>query len=199
MHGVPESQAYEKVLGADRKLRALAASTPRVWWHDNNCGPLADLLVKFWHNYIAARVHLRPAMMNNANNQYAYSHATCWEMCQDAVRRFIHFRPSIPAGFFVCRILDVQAFTAASFLLLSRNPHASSLPSAWPSAPTEPQVARLLRELSNCFRLVRDKAGSEFAREAITALETARVPCPRQPFRPIALAPDTFARKSQYR
>ncbi len=174
MHGVAESEAYEKVLGADHKLRTLAASVPRAWWQVREGGPLADLLVRFWHNYITARVHLRPAMMNNSDDQYAYSRATCWEVCQDAVRRFVKFRPLIPSGFFVCRVLDVQAFTAASFLLLSSKSHASSLQSSsWRNAPTEqPQVIDLVHQLRDCFLLVRNKAGSEFAREAITALET---------------------------
>lgn len=175
MRGIPEDESYEKVLTADRRLRALAASAPREWWQTDERNPLADSMVKFWHNYILARVHLRPAMMNDSLGQYTYSHVTCIGACRDAVRRFLKFRLLTPAGFFVCRILDVQAFTAASFLLLSCRFNEINQPSpkrTMNDITIDPYVTELVHELVECLTQVSEQPGSDFAREAIGAMAT---------------------------
>lgn len=173
VHGVSEAERYEAVLSADRRLRVLAGQVPRAWWQTNDTDTLADRLVRFWHYYITARVHLRPALANgDVGNQYAYSWTVCQDACENAVRRFCQFRPSIPSGFFVCRIIDVQAFTAATFLLISNRSYGQDLRSGsgLPSAVIDRHKIDLVRELVECFKLVSDQAGSGFAREAITAL-----------------------------
>jgi hypothetical protein len=175
MRGIPEDESYEKVLAADRRLRALAASAPREWWQADERSPLADSMVKFWHKYIIARVHLQPAMMNDSLGQYTYSHVTCLDACRDAVRRFLKFRLLTPAGFFVCRVLDVQAFTAAAFLLLScRSNEINQLsPTRTMNDITiDPYVTELVHELVECLRQVSEQLGSDFAREAIGAMTT---------------------------
>jgi hypothetical protein len=65
MHGIPEDESYEKVLTANNQLRALAVSAPREWRQTDERILLADSMVKFWHSYITARVHLRLAMTND--------------------------------------------------------------------------------------------------------------------------------------
>jgi hypothetical protein len=173
VRGVSEAECYEAVLSADSRLRVLAGQAPRTWWQTNDTDPLAERLVKFWHYYITARVHLRPAMTNDdIGDQYTYSRTVCRDACQNAVRRFCRFRLSIPSGFFVCRMLDVQAFTAATFLLISSRSYGADPGSGSqsPRALIDPQRMDLVRELVECFKLVSDQAGSGFAREAVTAL-----------------------------
>ncbi|KAH8652236.1 hypothetical protein BX600DRAFT_472166 [Xylariales sp. PMI_506] len=176
MRAVPQDESYEKVLAADRQLRALAASAGSVWWRTEEGDPLADLMVKFWHCYITARVHLRPAMMRHSDDQYAYSRMTCLDACRNAVRRFLKFRSLTPSGFFVCRMLDVQAFTAATFLLFSsrlsgvtQEPPTLPLRRSW---MIEPQVTDLIHGLVECFKQISDQPGSDFAREAVSAIST---------------------------
>jgi hypothetical protein len=175
MRDISEDESYQKVLIADRRLRALAALAPRDWWQTDERSLLADSMVKFWHSYITARAHLRPAMMNDSLGQYSYSHVTCLDACRDAVRRFPKFRLLTPSGFFVCRILDVQAFTAASFLLLtylSNKSNQISLTAPSTNIPIDPYVTELVHELVECLSQVSEQPGSDFAREAISAITT---------------------------
>jgi hypothetical protein len=165
---VPEEERYEKVLMTDHRLRALSARAPRAWWQQDDPGSLAELLVKFWHFYITARAHLRPAMANDEDNKYEYSRTTCRDACRNAVSRFCKFRSCIPSGFFVCRVLDAQAFTAATFLLMSSRLSGSNNQPA--NSTIDPHIIRLVRGLVECFEQVADRPGSGFAREAITAI-----------------------------
>lgn len=164
------AESYEKVLKADRRLREVAACAPKSWWQDSEHEPLANLLVKFWHHYFLARTHLRPGLMNNSDDQYPYSRSTCQDACRNAVQRFTRFRHRVPSGFFVCRVLDVQVFTAATFLLLSDESRKSDGLIETSSAPVDPRTTRLVQEVIDCFAAVRGKAGSDLAREAENAL-----------------------------
>ena len=185
VRGVSDAESYEKVLSADRSLRELAASVSRAWWQQYEGGPIAELLVKFWHCYITLRVHLRPAIKNDSGDKYIYSRIACWNACQDAMCRFPKFRPLIPSGFFVCRVLDVQAVTVATFLLLSsRSPELGQQPASL-STGLDSHTIELVQQVVECFKTVCDKTGSDFAQEAIAALTSlmARVQGqdPRQP------------------
>lgn len=62
-------------------------------------------------------------MANDAHDQYAYSRATCLDACLSVARRYSYLRRALPAGFFVCRIVDMQVFTAAIYLVLSSHEH----------------------------------------------------------------------------
>ncbi|KAK4539351.1 hypothetical protein LTR36_011008 [Oleoguttula mirabilis] len=170
--GVPHMESYEMVLNADHQLRALASSAPKAWWQQSADGlSLACLLVKFWHHYTMARIHLRPSMMH-VDDQYAYSRTACREACQNAVRCFPDFRSRVPSGFFVCRVLDVQAFTAATFLLLSsRMPQKEGEMSQPPGPHTvDSQTTDMVQRVVDCLASVSDQAGSDLAREARAAL-----------------------------
>nr|POE48975.1 putative transcription factor gsfr1 [Quercus suber] len=165
LRGGSDATCYEKVLSADRQLRALATSAPRLWWDHNEGAPLPDLLVKFWHNYIMARVHLRPGMMNDFDEQYEYSRSACRTACENTVRRFPGFRASIPSGFFVCQVIDVQVFTAATFLLLSGNVSQQGN-----NLKIVPEIIHIVQQVIDCFASVSHQAGSGLAREAMSAL-----------------------------
>ncbi|KAI7347798.1 hypothetical protein KC354_g13811 [Hortaea werneckii] len=52
-------------------------------------------------------------------NQFAFNFATCTEASQALARRYAALRPLLPIGFFASRVIDLQAFTGAVFLLLA--------------------------------------------------------------------------------
>lgn len=159
-----EAESYEKVLRADCLLRDIAVGTPREWWDERQGQSVADQLVKFWHHYLTVRTHLRPAL---TSMKYPYSRLTCREACLEALQRFVDLRSSLPAGFFVCRVVDVQAFTAASYLLLTEKGRPDR-------EPNDPNVPDLIGRGIECWRNVSGQEGSDFAREAIEAIELLR-------------------------
>lgn len=167
VRGSSHAESYEKVLSADRQLRALAALAPKAWWQDSEGASLDHLLVKFWHCYIMARAHLRPGTMNDFDEQYAYSRTACRDACYNAVRRLPMLRESIPSGFFVCRVIDVQAFTTATFLLLSSRPTRQP---QIPDTTVDSHTMGCIQSIIDCLNKVSDQAGSDLAREAKTAL-----------------------------
>nr|POF04439.1 dehydrocurvularin biosynthesis regulator [Quercus suber] len=167
LSGTSDDASYEKVLNADRQLRALASSAARTWWGECEDAPLADLLVKFWHCYLMARVHLRPGMMNSFDEQYAYSRSACRTACESVVRRFPGFRLRVPSGFFVCQVLDVQVFTAATFLLLSGIETGQRT-----NASIDHDITNIVQQVIDCFDCVGGQAGSNLAREARTSLSS---------------------------
>ena len=171
MHGSPLAESYEKVLGADRQLRALATEAPKGWWHDSDHRSVAELLVQFWHFYFLARVHLRPGILGKADEQYAYNSSACVEACRNAVLRFPNIRLRIPIGFFVCRVLDLQVFTAATFLLLSERSRYLVSQSESPNTATDMERIKLVQQVIDCFASVSERAGSDLAHEAKAALE----------------------------
>ena len=171
--GISNIDSYEKVLSADHDLRVLAALPPKTWWTGEERS-LTEHMVQFWHHYHVARVHLRPAMMNKPDNQYSYSQSACWQACENVVRRYPVFRRSLPVGFFVCRVVDVQVFTAAVFLLLSsRLPASTQFP---PSAEGFSSLGSrtLIQQAIDTLNLVSDQVGADTAREAATALLSLR-------------------------
>ncbi|KAI1611865.1 hypothetical protein EDD36DRAFT_419735 [Exophiala viscosa] len=174
MRRAPEAECYEKVLNADQQLRSLRASASQDWWQASNEKTLAEQCVGFWHHYILARVHLRPAMVKDIDGQYTYSRNTCWDACQSAIRQFVLFRSCVPSGFFVCRILDVQAFTAATFLLLNSQGRSAKEYTSQGGIDNSLDNGYLLSQVTDCFRSVATEPGSDFAREAVAALTSLR-------------------------
>ena len=159
--------SYEKVLGIDRDLRALSALTPKIWWQEYRTHSAPAKIVQFLHYYLLARVHLRPAFMDDTNDQYAYSRTVCHEACTNAVTRFLDMRPSLPSGFFLARIVDMQALTAATCLLLS-----SHSPSREQELHDDLRTLHLVHQTIEAFKLIsaREDSDTSFPQEAITTL-----------------------------
>lgn len=170
VRGRQQADSYEKVLRADHQMRALAASVPKAWWRDSEGDSIDELLVRFWHDYILARIHLRPGMIDDADEEYAYSRTACRDACFRAVRRYPEFRTRIPSGFFVCRVLDIQVFTAATFLLLTSESPQEEGRSPMPALSLDSRTTDLLKMLIGCLESVSNQAGSDLAREAKNAL-----------------------------
>lgn len=168
--GQPAAESYEKVLRADRLIRALATSTPRTWWSEIDTGSVAERLVRLWHFYILARIHLRPGMLSQNDGQYSYSGATCRDACCQVVRRFARLRALIPSGFFVCRMLDLQAFTVATFLLLSHPSPGEGGLAPTPVLHGESEAIELVQRTADCFASASSQAGGDVACEAQAAL-----------------------------
>lgn len=165
-----EAEVYASALKIDGELRVVHSITPASWWQ--NPHHLGDHFVQFWHYYITIRVHLPFTLRRDTSEQYAFSRLACMKACQTLGLRYLTLRPLLPIGFFLCRIVDLQAFTALVVLLMAyhaaipmerANLHAQGLQ---PPELLVPQVIDYMKSVSN-------QPVSDFARrgvETITAL-----------------------------
>lgn len=166
---------YEKILNMDKDLRALKSLTPTGWWKEEMEYLSGDMLVQFWHYYLIARIHLHPAMSNDEHDQYAYSRTSCVEACHVLSRRYANIRRALPAAFFVCRIVDMQVFTAGTFLLLSsygqlQAQHSSKNKFNPPLDQERQDRLQSVERMIETMELVQNEMGAEFAREAAAAI-----------------------------
>lgn len=90
----------------------------QIWWVDQPAFFSPELLIQFWHYYLLVRTHLHAAMGPDEHTQHSYSRISCEEACEMMTRIYPTVRRGLPGGFFLCRIVDMQIFTAAAFLLL---------------------------------------------------------------------------------
>lgn len=189
----PGGELYEQVLSADRELRALAAQMPPGWWTEPSPEPAtgsrsapaendynhATELVKFWHCYITARVHLHAAMSvtNNGSSHdqwgpLAYSRSMCIEACASTVRRFRRLRLLSPHGFFVTRIVHMQVFTAITVLLLSRYQDEGRGSSMASMSTGGHDLMGLVSQAIEDLDADSHQVGADFASEAVTAIRS---------------------------
>lgn len=123
--GRPLPELANAVTGVDRELRLLAGLTPESWEQAGETSLSIDLLLKYWHQYFTLRTHLQLALSHSPGTPFPISFQTCLEACRQVAHRYVSIRPLLPGGFFA-RVIDLQAFTAAIFLLLAGHRYSSA-------------------------------------------------------------------------
>ncbi|KAJ5965896.1 hypothetical protein N7481_012610 [Penicillium waksmanii] len=109
------------------KLEALAEQMPSTWWEIPTNIPQSRTLeasVQFervmcqiWHFELATLLHL-PFMLRAANTRrYEYSRISCLDACRSLIKRWVSIRET-NGTFYFSNLLDFEAFTAATTLLL---------------------------------------------------------------------------------
>lgn len=172
--GHSKSEVYEKVLSIDRDIRSLKSATPKSWWVDESADFSGDHLIQFWHYYMLVRSHVHYAMSSDEHDQYTYSRTVCAEACQSLAQRYGYVRRHLPPGFFVCRIIDMQVFTAAIFLILSCYGQTVAQNSGGLSSNTAQNDQQLasVQYILNAMESVSGQVSSEFAQEAAAAIRS---------------------------
>ncbi|KAI7378264.1 hypothetical protein KC328_g13978 [Hortaea werneckii] len=117
--GKPGYEMFNTVMSIDQELRYLANQVPSTWWKINWPSLESSAILQYWHQYLIVRTHVRLALTQDPNQQFAFNFATCMEASQALARRYGALRPLLPIGFFASRVIDLQAFTGAVFLLLA--------------------------------------------------------------------------------
>lgn len=169
--GQPSLELCDKVLQIDQELRVLASMPPKAWWElDPNTLSAAHIL-QFFHQYFTARAHLQLALRKDGSNTYAYSYMVCTDACRNLASQYTILRRLMPAGFFPVRVIDIQALTAAIFLLHSGKSRASSADS---EAARVPSTAALVNGILETMDSVSSSTGGHFAREAASAVRSLR-------------------------
>jgi uncharacterized protein YukE len=170
LQGDPLEEVYDRVLHVDKDLRGLKASTPSSWWtidETQDFGP--HHLIQFWYTYVAVRTHLRMATSKDEYDQCAYSRMACYDAAKTIASRYAFVRPKLPAGFFACRIIDMQIFTVAVYLLMSSYDPTLARAVSTPGPYRDDTRLALVQQILDTMDSVSDQVGAEFAREAASA------------------------------
>ncbi|TKA77375.1 hypothetical protein B0A55_03224 [Friedmanniomyces simplex] len=171
--GTPPSELCEKVLRLDQQLRTLAGVAPKGWWELSSENVSAEHILQYFHQYITIRAHVQLALKNQGNEQYAYSDLVCTETCRDLARRYNVLRGLLPNGFFACRLIDLQALTAAIFLLIKQHdPVQDAVVGTRLQVHADPTTRPLLEGLIETMDAGAQKPGGLFARQAAQAIRS---------------------------
>lgn len=169
----PDSELFDKVLRADQDLRSLRAMTPDIWW---SLGPqygIPDHLMQYWHTYLTIRAHLQLALRNTPESECAYSYMTCSQACRELSGRYVKLRSALPPTFFAGRIIDLEAMTAAVFLVYSSHGSSTKQAAGYPGHNGQ-QLQQLAYDIVEMMESVYSQAsnheGSDVARKASKAI-----------------------------
>jgi hypothetical protein len=109
------------------KLEGLAEQMPSTWWEIPSNIPhsrtqeastqFERVMCQIWHFELVTLLHL-PFMLRAANNRrYEYSRISCLDACRNLIKRWASIRET-KRTFYFSNLLDFEAFTAATTLLL---------------------------------------------------------------------------------
>ena len=170
--GRPLPELSSGVKAIDQELQNLISLTPKDWWKIDWSEMSIYAPLQYWHQYLTVRTHLQHAMTYGEGQQLDFSSfVTCFNASDGLARRYISLRPLLPAGLFANWVIDLQACTAAVFLLLAsyRITHNTS------SCPQVVNVA-FSTDLVNQVMLVMESAaervGGDFTHTGADALRS---------------------------
>ncbi|EMC96144.1 hypothetical protein BAUCODRAFT_464900 [Baudoinia panamericana UAMH 10762] len=168
--GISSAELCDKVLKVDQQLRHLASLAPPAFWAQDADVLTPSSILHQFHRYLTARTHIQLALKNGAGSQYAYSYVVCSEACTTYARRYTTVRRLLPRGFFASRVLDLQALTAAVFLVHKR--HLPQVTMGMPSIQNSAEDAELIEQVIQTMEDAAPHAGGDYARQAAQTLRS---------------------------
>jgi len=169
--GRPLMEMFNAVITTDQELRSLISSMPKGWRRIDWPELSVHGILQFWHRYLTVRTHLQLALKYDDGPEFAFNFITCLEACQEMARQYISMRPAFPEGFFANRVIDLQAFTGATFLLLSKF-RTSRGSSTLQYTVDLNVVTGLVDQVVQMMEFVATRAGGDFARQAVDAIRS---------------------------
>lgn len=170
---VPEVDLFEKVFRADQELRSLGNSTPQEWWLLSAASSLAAHLEQYWYYYFTVRTHLQLALRSGSDSQHTYSYLACSQACRALAVRYVNLRTILPAAFFAGRVLDLQALTAAVFLLYNSKRPMPQQGLSVQDDGDQPAAVLVQRMLETMDSITTQPSG-EFGKQAAIAIRALR-------------------------
>lgn len=162
---------YVAVLKLDGNLRALASTLPNDWIVGTPPISTAGQMICFLQYCTTMQVHLHFVLREDPAKQFTYSKLAGKKACQDVARQWLRLRRMLPLGFFLCRVMDVQAFTATVVMLLLS--HSSERGGGTPYDTGTGEMSSLLAET---MQMLEEKScepfASDFVREAVETLHS---------------------------
>ena len=166
-----DAELYSEVLRMDQELISLASLPPQAWWNTYTPGALAEQLLQYWHSYVTIRVHLKLTLQSDAGQKFDYSRYSCMNACSAAIRRYIGLRREMPEGFFVGRIVDLQALTAGVVLLLAYHNSSSARHVQFQAQGIEsPDL--LIAQLVELMDSISCRKAADFAKQAVVTIRS---------------------------
>jgi hypothetical protein len=171
--GRSRTEIFNAVVSVDQELRSLASRMPKTWWRVHWPELCIDIPLQFWYTYLLARTHLQLALMHSDRQPFAFSFLACVEATQELARRYTAMRALYPKGLFITGVLDLQALTAITFLLLTshRAAHDSSMSSHMIDANLATSLAD---QATHTMEIAASEASGAFAQRAIEAVRSLR-------------------------
>lgn len=150
-------------------LKALSSLTPKSWWIPDLTQVKPDHIVQLLHYSILMRAYLPFTVHQNLSKEYVSSRQAGMEVCESVVQRYLYLRQTLPPGFLLAQILDLQAFTAAVVLLLTIQ---NSL--GMDQDRLDADRARIENEVAQVVKVMNEKSremtGSGFARSGAATI-----------------------------
>ncbi|OGM42241.1 C6 finger domain protein [Aspergillus bombycis] len=151
-------------------LGELASQAPDTWWVGEERDHITpDDVVQFLHCCVLMRVYLPVVLKQSLGDELMYARLPCIDACESVARRFLTLRRKLPAGLFMSRILDLQALTSASVLLLLSH-HVRSTDRHSLRVDTRHLHAVVSEIITLLGERARDPTNSELAVEAYNTL-----------------------------
>ncbi|CAD0088088.1 unnamed protein product, partial [Aureobasidium vineae] len=163
------------VMSTDQELQVVANTPARSWWKESPSSLSPGSLFQYWHSYLIIRTHLRLALAYDNDQRFLYNFISCLSACQVHLKRYVSLRPLLPAGFFANYIVDLQAFSAIVFLLLTANKSAAA-PSTVASRhiTNAQQTHSLVDEAVQAMQQASSRTGSQSASHGVDAIKSLR-------------------------
>ncbi|KAK6002992.1 hypothetical protein QM012_000837 [Aureobasidium pullulans] len=171
----PVPDLLSAVMSTDQDLQAVTKEAPASWWMDSPSVLTPAALFQYWHSYLTIRTHLRLALAYDNDQRFLYNFIACLSACQVHIKRYVALRPLLPAGFFAISIMDLQAFSAIVFLLLSAK-KSEAAPSAMASRHimTPQQSYSLVDDAVEAMERASSRTGSQSALHGLEAIKSLR-------------------------
>lgn len=171
----PVPDLLSAVMSTDQELQIVAKTPRKDWWLESPVTLSPAALFQYWHSYLVIRTHLRLALAYDHDQRFLYNFISCLSACQVHTKRYIALRPLLPTGFFANSMMDLQAFSAIVFLLLSVNKSAEA-PSAVASRHimTPEQTHSLVDKAVQAMEQASSRTGSQSALQGLEAIKSLR-------------------------
>lgn len=170
MQDKPVPDLLSAVMSTDQELQEVAKAPVQSWWVESPSSLSPAALFQHWYSYLVIRTHLRLALAYDHDQRFLYNFISCLSACREHTKRYVSLRPLLPAGFFANSIIDLQAFSAMVFLMLSANKATA----ASQHIMTPQQTHSLVDEAVQAMEQASSRTGSQSALHGLEAIKSLR-------------------------
>lgn len=174
-----EQELREKVERTDADLQALRAMIPESMWTARVVPDMPDAMLQIFHNYLRIRTHLQLALRNSTDAECRRSCTICIHAGMELADRYEMLRSNRPPAFFIARIVDLEAMTAAFVLIYSAYRSSKGLRESGGQDDVGGEAARqaaykIVRMMESVSRRAAEQhqLGTDVARKAAKAIRS---------------------------
>lgn len=165
---------FSLALRLDQDLEELAQSAPQEWWGKSDrlaSSPEENferLLSQFFFHLVRQHLHLPFMLKSSTDRRYQYSYTAALDASRDVIRFYDALRGDNAVGPYICKLIDFQAFNAATLILLNLYGYSSH---SQKNAEQEQSDSALVDTTIEILRKASNEAGGIVAVQSLKALE----------------------------